>query len=107
MRSGLLEVARLLRDYPALVHLESVSPLLPTMSAIKRTCQEASAWDSGCDAAIADVFHAALYGLTINQVSKGGGLYWLTYTVLTVRRGELATMITSVEGNPNPINHVN
>ena len=88
MRSGLLEVARLLRDYPALVHLESVSPLLPTMSAIKRTCQEASAWDSGCDAAIADVFHAALYGLTINQVSKGGGALLVNvYSTYSATRG--------------------
>ena len=84
VRAGLLEVARLLRDYPALVHLASVSPLLPTMSAIKRNCQGISVWDTSCDAAIADVFHAALYGLTINQVSnegQGGGRRGLLYCI--------------------------
>lgn len=91
MRFGLLEVARLLRDYPALVHLASVSPLLPTMSAIKRKCQGTSVWDTSCDAAIADVFHAALYGLTINQVSnegQGGGRRGLLYCTLQQKNRE-------------------
>ena len=41
-----------------------------TLGSIKAACHDAEVWDDGCNAAMTDVFHAALYGLTIVNLQQ-------------------------------------